>query len=189
MEKKLQLKSHKEVRLLSFYTIGSNENKTMLELKETKRGYLNGKLIHIFNFSPQAEYQTIGMIKMVEKIRITDAYKTKVNIAIYFNSPTINYDIIPIYVKLNLLSRLTILFRYKKLWIQQNWFYTMSISILALAATFSNVYLNIKNKEEQIMNSKIEVIHELIDKNNENLKQMNEDFLSLKNGMAKSEKR
>lgn len=104
-----------------------------MNLQSTKFIRINKNVIFLCKSKDIKAYYEIGFIEKIEFINLEDYKGNKINTAIYFYTGTMNMVDKPYYVNLTNYEKLIIGWRYRKLWIQQNWFYTMAISILALA--------------------------------------------------------
>lgn len=104
-----------------------------MNLHSTKCIRINKNVIFLCKSKDIKAYYEIGFIEKIEFINLEDYKGNKINTAIYFYTGTMNMVDKPYYVNLTNYEKLIIGWRYRKLWIQQNWFYTMAISILALA--------------------------------------------------------
>jgi len=148
-------------------------------------GYINNNLIHVFNPNLIPKYGEIGIIEKVKAFQFSDANGVRVNTAIYFRTPTILQQSDPIYVDLNFVPRLYLFFRFRKLWVQQGWFYIMSISIFALVLSAMDLCMNY-NRVKNINDSDISVqlvndsINTTINRNTNEIQQASKKIDDLK---------
>lgn len=120
------------------YTLFQNNLKTFLEFRKEYDATIEFNRIVV---TPEKNSLPIGgIIEDIKAFKFKDPNGVKVNYKIYFDTSLHTHSIEPLYAYLGPLEKLSILFHFRKLWIQQLWFSNLVVSILAIILALVNIF-------------------------------------------------